>query len=537
MTWFKDCALLCILFGFLFFLGLGDRPLSNPDEGRYSEIPREMLVTGDYITPHLNGIKYFEKPPLLYWVQTLSFKSIGLNEWGARAPTAIFALLGCLTTYLLARVLYTRKIGLHAACILGSSLLYFVMSHVLTIDMMLSFLFLACFSCFLTAVNLPSTSKTKIFLYYGFYFFAALAVLAKGLIGVLFPTSILFFWIILSDGWAYLKKMPIFSGIFLFFIIIIPWHLAVQIKNPEFFNFYILDQQFLRFFTLISERYQPFWFFMVILFFGFFPWNIYLLQSVKEFFLKIKTNKIQYKNELFLLLWASVIFLFFSVSKSKLIPYILPIFPPISIMIAKTYSHKKNKLPSLFILIFTVFCMAIALLLACEKYLKNTFLQKYFFILAGILILGTVCHFALLRLNKKFIFLNLLAWSCAFNLTLSAISTKLPIASTKPLLLELKKHLRPEDLVVSYHYYYQDMPFYLKRLITLVDTHGELDFGMQYQTHTQILSENEFWKNWETKSRVYVMMNDRNYKRLLEKHRFHFIMQHEDDVLLTNHHL
>src|SRR5471030_1020796 len=120
-SWWRDLALLALAFGALFCFRLGSYPFSNPDEGRYAEIPREMLATGDWITPRLDGVNYFEKPPLVYWVTAASEAIFGQNEWAVRAVPALFAALGVLLTYAVARRLHGRTAGLAAAAVLGTS--------------------------------------------------------------------------------------------------------------------------------------------------------------------------------------------------------------------------------------------------------------------------------------------------------------------------------------------------------------------------------------------------------------------------------
>src|SRR5437667_1966059 len=113
--WFRDLLVLTLLLGSFFGFKLGERALWSPDEGRYSEITREMVVTGDYITPRLDGIKFFEKPPLFYWLQSASIKAFGLNEWSLRLWPAMFALLGCLAVYAGGRKLFGRRTALLAS--------------------------------------------------------------------------------------------------------------------------------------------------------------------------------------------------------------------------------------------------------------------------------------------------------------------------------------------------------------------------------------------------------------------------------------
>src|SRR3954469_9039278 len=134
----RDLLLLLLGFGLLYFFRLGSYPLSDPDEGRNAEIAREMLASGDWVTPRLNGVNYFEKPPLVYWVTALSEKIFGLNEWAVRAVPALFALWGVLLTYAAARRLFDPETGLAAAVVLGTSLLWFAIGHIPILDMAVS---------------------------------------------------------------------------------------------------------------------------------------------------------------------------------------------------------------------------------------------------------------------------------------------------------------------------------------------------------------------------------------------------------------
>ena len=139
-SWTRDLLLLTLAFGALFFFRLGSYPLSNPDEGRYAEIPREMVASGDYVTPRLNGVVYFEKPPLVYWTTAVCLKLFGPSEWSMRATPALFALAGVLLTYAAARRLHGREAGLLAAAVLGTSILWFAIARIMLLDMAVSVL-------------------------------------------------------------------------------------------------------------------------------------------------------------------------------------------------------------------------------------------------------------------------------------------------------------------------------------------------------------------------------------------------------------
>src|ERR1051326_2751311 len=165
-SWRRDLLWLAVGFALLYAFRLGSDDLSNPDDGRYAEIPREMLATGDWVTPRLNGVNYFEKPPLMYWLTAISMKCFGLNEWATGAVPALFGLGGVLLTYAAARKLYDRESGLLSAGVLGTSLLYFIIAHMLLLDMAVSVLMSATLFCFILGVRAEPGARRR-WLFYG----------------------------------------------------------------------------------------------------------------------------------------------------------------------------------------------------------------------------------------------------------------------------------------------------------------------------------------------------------------------------------
>ncbi|MDQ2994836.1 MAG: glycosyltransferase family 39 protein, partial [Pseudomonadota bacterium] len=163
--WRRDLIAITLALAVLFGVFLGNRPLTVPDEGRYAEIPREMLVTGDYVTPHLNSIKYFEKPPFFYWVQSASIRWVGLNEWGARIPNALFGLLGVLLTYSCARLLYGRRTGLLSAMVLSTSVMYIGMTQMVTLDMTTAVLLAGALFSFILGNQTPPGRTRNLFMW------------------------------------------------------------------------------------------------------------------------------------------------------------------------------------------------------------------------------------------------------------------------------------------------------------------------------------------------------------------------------------
>lgn len=567
-SWYVDLILLTIGIALVFGLFLGSRPLSVPDEGRYAEIPREMLVQHDFVTPHLNGVKYFEKPPLFYWLQASSIKLLNpiietgietgnlwnkakkvedfgsISEWAVRLPNALVALLGCLLVYAAGRMLFERRTGVLSAIILASSLLYFALARMVTLDMTLSICLSGSLLAFLVAVNNPASLKRR-FLLYSAYIFAGLAVLTKGLIGIVFPAMIIGLWILLTNQWRLLKQLYLPSGILLFLAVVLPWHILVQLKNPEFFHFYFIEQQFLRYSTLIAQRYQPDWFFIPIFIAGFLPWVCFLVQAIVSHFPRNWQEFREKNNYIFLLLWVGLIFGFFSFSHSKLIPYILPIFPALALLTGHYFSThwQRGNLKWGYIALPLVW---LGLGVISILWLSNEpsaslpqaarpllFLGYVVFLLNSI-----IAGFIAIR-NKPSIAFGLLAAGSVISFILFAINIpQLDTRSIKPLVTTLKPLLHPGDKIVAYYDYYQDLPFYLNQRVYTVNVGGELSFGMQHQdTQAWMLKDANFWPVWNSHEHVYMITNKEIYQQLKrsKKQVIYLLAQTEQDVLLTNH--
>ena len=339
-NWLRDLLCLTLISAIPFIQFLGRLPLIDPDEGRYAEIPREMLEKADFITPTLNYVKYFEKPPLLYWLNAASIKIFGVTEFAARLPSALCGLLTVLATYVIASQLYNRRTALISALILATSTGFVLQSRIILTDMLLTFCLTGALGAFIIASQREGR-RSRALPWYLFYLFCALAVLAKGLIGIVFPAGIIFFYLLLGNRWKLLREMRLFSGLLLFLAVVSPWFVAVSLANPEFARFFFIHEHFERFTSKVHGRYQPIWFFLPVLLGTMLPWSFFIPGAM------IKAWRDRYQDQiksgLYLLIWIILIFLFFSKSNSKLIPYILPIFPPLAILVARRIDNQADR--------------------------------------------------------------------------------------------------------------------------------------------------------------------------------------------------
>lgn len=537
-TYFID--LLWLFFAIALFFGfmLGCRALSVPDEARYSEIPREMLWFHDFITPHLDGVKYFEKPPLFYWIQSGMVALFGMNEWALRIPTAFMALLGCLATYVVGHYSFNRVTGIAASLLLATSPLYFGMAHSITLDMAVTcWLTIALFS-FIIAVDLPWHSQARRNVCWLMYAAAALAVLTKGLIGVVFPGMIAFSWFLIFNRWKELKQLYLISGLSIFFAIVLPWHILVQIKNPEFFHFYFIEQHFTRFLTKAMGRYQPVWWFFPILFAGLFPWIFFLPQAIARALPKRWSERALYHREIFCLLWAVEIFIFFSLSDSKLIPYILPIFPPLALLLGRLFAdlHENTGIKLSFKMISLTGVLAILGILSTPfwKHVFSSAQSLHLYLLIFPLLLMILIPWLKCQLSRQYlgILFAQVLFLCGLLLAIPAFDLR-PI---KSLALEINRLAKPEDVVASYGLYYQDLPVYTQRLVLIVNWKNELSFGYAHQADAKnrMLDQDAFFKIWHSPKRVFAIMDQNDYSKLSKRYVIHVIDMHDDDLLVSN---
>jgi len=540
-SWFIDITLLIIGFTILFGLFLGLHPLGIPDEARYAEIPREMILKHNYITPYLNGIKYFEKPVLFYWLQVAAIKAFGLSEWAVRFVNALMGLFTCIIVYCAGRLLFDRRTGLLASLMLATSTLFFGMAHVVTLDMTFSALVTTSLLAFLVATQ-QTNSHIKRYSYYSSYLFAALAILTKGLIGLIFPLMIIGSWILLLNQWRLLKECYLLSGFIIILLVAAPWHVLVQLHNPEFFNFYFIDQHFLRYLTKTSGRNKPFWFFIAVFMGGLLPWLCFLPQAIKNSFPLKHNGKL-----LFLLLWTSLIFLFYAFSNSKLAPYLLPIFPALALIIGHYFSTQWEQttssvslrcgylaLATILSFLFIAFAYATQILSLANQLPPITYQIG---ILLGVwMITALLAYYWSWRGKQSAAFRALFYGTVTAYLIAASCMSKLDIGSIKPFTEKMLPYLTTDTIVVSYDNYYQDLPYYLKRRVMIANWRGELKFGMLHQdTHDWMVTDQQFWPLWQSNKPVFVVMPKKTFIRI-RQNLFSFCLMDETakDVLITN---
>lgn len=551
-SWSRDLLLLTLAFGALFFFRLGSYPLSNPDEGRYAEIPREMVVSGDYITPRLNGVVYFEKPPLVYWTTAVCLKVFGPSEWSMRATPALFALFGVLVTYAAARRLHGREAGLLAAAVLGTSILYFVIAHIMLLDMAVSVLMAATLFCFILGVREAPGARRRWF-FYGLYASAALATLTKGLIGFLVTGAVMFLWLLVFNQWRRLLPMYLPSGAALFLLIAAPWHILAAQANETWAHRYFVYEHWLRFTTPAASRPGAWHYFVWIVLAGLIPWIGFLWPAMRDALRGGWAKRKENADAWFFVMWVAFIFLFFSKSHSKLAPYILPIFPALAAVIGAWLATALRaedgaKRLRVGLGVFAFFCGLLGLAL-CVVVMRPELvrmsaeqaatLRVPAFVMAAVLLTGGVLTPWLAKVRGvRAAITGLVATMALFFATLQFAAPNISKPGTKALAEIVTAKAKPGDRVLHYYEFFHDFTFYAQRVVDVVAFKGELELEEDAAARAsgRFMEEPKFRELWAGSGRVWAVARRKDLKPLFgdPTFRYHLIGETRDHLLFSN---
>lgn len=461
---------------FMSFFRLGSVTLFDVDEAVFAEATKEMVQTGNYITPTYNGENRYDKPILFYWLMAVSYKIFGINEFAARFPSAISGILLCITVFLFVRYFYGERVAFYAAISLVLSIYFLVYSHAAVTDMTLTLLItLSLFSFYL------SINGREGYLY-GLYVFSALAFLTKGLIGIVFPFGVAIVYLLIAEGLAGIKKIFSLKGVLLFLVISMPWYIAqLAINGQEFIEQFLIKHHFRRYTGVISGHRGPFYYYIPALIIGMFPWIAFLPAGLRNAFNKnpeIQTHNS--KPNLFAFIWFAFVFVFFSFSTTKLPNYILPAIPAASMLIAnglndqderwRIYSHGFIALLSVLV------CIAV---IVSKTYLKNfgIYDTNWIILIAIAMLLMSVTAFYA-TVTKKVIhgLLSVLMIAFLSVLTINA----LPVANNYlqgtlyRFSLYAKERLQGNERIITYKINNPSIVFYSGHRVIRIDNVNEL---------------------------------------------------------------
>jgi 4-amino-4-deoxy-L-arabinose transferase-like glycosyltransferase len=519
----KLLAAAAIAFTMLWFALLAGRPLYDPDEGRYAEIPREMLARGDFVIPRLDGFNYLEKPPLQYWATALIFKVVGQAEWSARLYTGLAGYLSLVLVFAIARRLWGVASGLKALLLAAGSILFVLLGHQLTLDMGLSFWLLATLGCFVFAQldrARPAVGRAWMI---GCWAAMALAVLSKGLVGALIPGFTLVAYVLWqrdTRAWATLNFR---YGVPVFALIAAPWFVLAARANAEFLQFFFIREHLQRFLTPIEARSQPGWFFLAVLVVGVLPWISQALRALGGGW-RASVPAGEFDARRLLWIWSAFVLVFFSLSDSKLIPYILPCVPTLALLCAHPgYGAQSGERGHLlagagFTLLFAVGTLGYASAhwgSAAGRALALE-LRPALAAVALALALGALVGAVLAQRRRHVGSLAALcvAWFAAAAAITVGASEVQRYFSAKDIARALQAVAAPDAPLYSVQTYEQSLPFYLGRELILVDYRDEFALGERQDPGREIASLQEFAPRWRALSAGYALMPGATQERL-----------------------
>lgn len=510
---------LWMLLGLLWLASLPIRPLFDPDEGRYGDIPRAMSASGDWVTPRLNGVKYFEKPPLQYWATATLYSVFGKSEWTSRLWAAAVGFLCIPLVYGFARRIgETRQVAFVGAATLAINPLFAIVGQLNLLDQAFSFFLVAAVFAFVLAQRaaLPRGEGRRWMLLA--WLSLALAVLSKGIVALVLTGTTLVVYLLRTRDLTPLKRMHFLPGLALFAAITVPWFWLVQSRNPEFAGFFFVHEHFARFLTTVHKRAAPWWFFIPLLVFALSP----VLRSARDAVMSswqepATPGGIHAKR--FLLVWCAVTFVFFSVSQSKLVPYALPLLPPIAVLLARTVRNDERALGrATWVVGSTLTVLGLGLM--AFDWRRNATLHADVAIWAGIGLLTGLTPLLLRWLSTRRPRRGSWALLAALSIVgyqshIMAYSQLPPTRSGKALAQYVASVVGLRTELFSVSQFRHTLVFYLERPLQVFGYAGELEFGMR-QDHIAVTTGTaEFLARWRDADDAVAFIEPRIYDELI----------------------
>ena len=368
---FKTSLIIFVLSLSLYAAGLGGTALLDPDEPVYGQTAREMVETGSWLTPRLNGLLWFDKPPMYFWLAAASFKIFSVSEFAARFPSCLMAAMLLALIYIWARRAFDESTALYSAVTLASSLLFVFIARAAVTDMTLCFFMNLSFYMIYLAMAEPENRFKYISL---FYFFSGFSVLTKGPVGLVLPLLVILPFLAARRDWKFLRALYSPFGFLLFFASALPWYIAMLVLHGgQFFNTFIGYHNLIRFLEPEHVRTASPFFYLPVLIVGFFPHTAALGAFIADFFksafrrdfygryifpappvpapaaasdcgaevpaVSVSSAAATAAALSFFIFISAGVFGFFSIAKTKLVTYILPMFPSFAVLLGRTYRN------------------------------------------------------------------------------------------------------------------------------------------------------------------------------------------------------
>lgn len=488
----------------IWFAGIGSRALNEPDEGRYAEIARAMFASGDWVMPRFDGFRFYDKPPLQYWITALSYHAFGVGQWTARLWSALAGLLCVGAVWVAAHRVWDARRGRLAALVCGSALLVVVAAHTVTLDMGVSAFLAAALASFLVAQHgSPSPASRRRWLLTT-WIAMALAILSKGLIGVVIPGAALAAYMAWQRDPGLLRRLYIVPGLALLLAIAAPWFVLLARRDPTFLPFFFIHEHFGRFLSKVVDRNHPWWYYLPILIVGLLPWTTFVPAAIRKAWRAARDGDGAIR---LVLAWSVLVLLFFSVSGAKLPLYVLPLFPAVALLIAAAIVELSPRAVAWRLLPIAVLGVAGATALAWLPHTSVLHGTRALYaslcapmawaLLALAVGTGLGAALALRDRVDTAIAVAALGGLLFTQGLLLGYQQLAPSTSAQSMAALAQPHLQPGVPVYAVRMFYRGLPFYLQRPVTLVDERPyDMRAGMALDPELSLPDLVAFGREW-----------------------------------------
>jgi 4-amino-4-deoxy-L-arabinose transferase-like glycosyltransferase len=483
------------------------RPMLDPDEGRYAEIPREMLAHGDLVTPRFNDLKYFEKPPLQYWGTAAVYAVFGMSEWTSRL-WAVGLALACLPlVFAWVRRHYGAESALTALAALGVSPYFLIIGHLNLLDAAFTFWLSAAVLSFTSAQCAPQGSPAERRWMLTAWALAALAVLSKGIVvGVLAGGALVLYSLIERDARPW-RRLHAAAGLLLFALIAAPWFVLVSLRNPSFPGFFFVHEHFTRFLTTVHQRVEPWWYFLPLLLVAVLPWVVPCARAVRSAWREreppsgsseVNNSNPPFRPKRFLLVYAAFTLVFFSASGSKLAPYILPMVPMLAILTGiEVRNPARLARQAACVAAPMVLIVAVGLLIYSAR--RNDYVPheavRWTLAALGISLVAALLSFRVAVRPFTPVLVAVIGSSLSWQSLLCAFTVIPPARSARGLVRAVRPFITPGLPLYSVGQYRETISPYLGRTLQLAGYEGELRFGLDEEPQRR-MSVEQFAARW-----------------------------------------
>ena len=516
----------------VWFGTLDVRHLLRPDEGRYAEISREMFVTGDWVTIRYNALKYFEKPPFHLWVTTIAYELFGVGDWQARLCVALSGIAGLGVTMLAAARWFGCRVGLLTGLAMLAMPMWSVAGHFNSLDMTLSGALGCVLACMLLAQHPDASPAARRGWMLACWIAMGVAILTKGLVGIALPGLVLVVYSLVTRDLGLWRRLHLGTGILAMLVVTVPWFWLISTRNPEFPQFFFIHEHWDRYTSTVHSRKGSIWYFVPLLLAGLLPW-LGLVPRMWEV-VRDRAGAARgvggkpFQPALMSLIWFAAIFVFFSMSGSKLPGYIVPVFPALAILagvaLDQINERSWNRQINALLVLAVLGLIAAPFVATLDRPTNPNEVFRAFAVYIGVAFAVLLAGMLLARrlLRTRGLFPSITAYALAMFLTctigLLAHEVMGRRASGIDMVPAIKAVLKDDMPLYGVGVLDHTLPFYLGRTLTMVAHPDELEFGTEQEPAKWLPTMDAFVAKWKDGQPALGIMSPETYDSLVAQH-------------------